>query len=63
MYFIGPISGNRILLLEIWPGMKVGNKFSWKFKGWFSISVDGIFNIRNKQVYVDEFLAHPGELN
>jgi hypothetical protein len=39
------------------------NKFSWKFKGWFSVSVDGIFNIRNKQVYVDEFLGHPGELN
>jgi hypothetical protein len=37
--------------------------FSWKFKGWFSISVDDIFNIPDKQVYVDEFLGYPAELN
>jgi hypothetical protein len=39
------------------------NTFSWKFKGWFSISVDDIFNIPDKQVYVNEFLGYPGELN
>jgi hypothetical protein len=35
MYFVGPISGDRILLLEIWPGMKVGINFLGNLKDGF----------------------------
>jgi hypothetical protein len=35
MYFVGPISGDRILLLEIWPGMKVEINFLGNLKDGF----------------------------